>query len=507
MLSAMLAACGGEISDSGRVDASGARALVILHSSRLDGEIEPCGCPRNPMGGLTRRNKIVVDHRAGSDVVAIDAGASLDVPRHDPNDRDLPQRRLKAELIVDALKLGGLDAMALGADDWGLGADWLRQMLVEKQAPVLAANLWCDGARPWPGSVVVERGGRRVGLVGVTLGEVEGCEVRDPHTAMKEAAAALGEVDLRVGLIPAVTDREVVAVVGSGLDLDLLFVATGKHSGARPDEHQGIWTYGSGSRGKHLGVLRVEWEPGADRFVPVGHEEEAQRAVERVEGLIRQQEQRLAEAPEAQRARIESTLETYRAQLAEHRAALEGAGASGHGLRNLEVPLHTTLPEHEATRAMVDRTFEAIRELETPSQLRGLRYPHRIPDNPHWAGSDTCASCHRAEHAQWAATAHARAWQTLVDENREMDATCFSCHATGVGQEGGPTAPAEVRSFRDVQCEACHGPAKAHVQDPTAHKPVRDPSPQVCTTCHDGDRDGGRFDDATYRPRIVHPAK
>lgn len=449
---------------------------------------------------------MVSDHEAGGDVLVVDAGGSLDVPGREPDGRDLAQRRLKAELIVDGLMLGGLDAMAVGSHDWVLGADWVRDLLARKQAPVLAANLWCDGERPWPASTVVERGGRRIGIVGVTVGEVQGCEVRDPHAALVEAVGSLGEVDLAVGLLPATSEREVAAVVGTGVGLHVLFTATGRHSGADPDDLRGTWAYSAGNRGKHLGALRVEWDPRADWFRPVGQESQLQQRIERSERLVAQQRERLASATDAQRTAIERTIATYEARLVADQAALARAHSDepAHLLRNQEIPLATSMPEHEGTRKLVDRTLEAIRNLETPSALRGLRHPHRMNDNPLWAGSDTCAACHRAEHAQWASTAHANAWQTLVAVTREMDTSCYACHATGVGLEAGPTAPSEVGPFRDVQCEACHGPAKAHVQDPKGHVPARDPGVQACRTCHDGVQDGGRFDYDTYRPKIVH---
>lgn len=506
LLALLLAGCGSPGSSGTAAPDDGADSLTIFYSSRLEGEIEPCGCPREPLGGLSRRNHVLEQHRTTGPVVVIDAGSSLDPPRSEPDGRDLGQRRLKAELIVDSFLLGGIDAMAVGGHDWKLGSEWLRTMLSEREAPVLAANLHCDGERPWPASTIVEREGRRIGIVGVTLGEVEGCEVREPRAALSEAVASLGEVDLRIGLLPALDQRQVAAVLLDGVDLDLVFTATGMHVGTDPDEYHDTFVYSAGNRGKQVGVLNIEWTPGAEGFQPHGRAAVLRRQIERIEGIISTHQHRVSKASDHERPMLERTLATYEAQLQERREALDLAESDVrmHRLVNREVELPIAMKVHEPTRKLVDRALEEIRSLESPSMLRGLLHPQRIQDNAHWAGSDTCASCHRVEHAQWASTAHSRAWHTLVAEKRDMDMACYSCHATAVGQEGGPQSPGEVRSFRDVQCEACHGPSKAHAENPTAHKPVRNPGPEVCTTCHDGERDGGRFDFDTYRPKIVH---
>ena len=93
---------------------------------------------------------------------------------------------------------------------------------------------------------------------------------------------------------------------------------------------------------------------------------------------------------------------------------------------------------------------------------------------------------------------------TLVVAKRAADEACWSCHATGANQPGGPALASAVGPFRDVQCEACHGPAAAHVADPAANHPIRSPTAETCTQCHDGERDQGRFELETYLRQVRH---
>ena len=119
-------------------------------------------------------------------------------------------------------------------------------------------------------------------------------------------------------------------------------------------------------------------------------------------------------------------------------------------------------------------------------------------------GSGACAGCHTEQYAQWQTTPHAHAWQTLVDQKRHMDLDCFTCHVTGAFDPEGPQHPNQVGQLKNVGCESCHGPGRDHVGAPGPGQMVVNPPESTCTQCHDGAQDGGRFDYATYLPKVVH---
>ena len=55
----------------------------------------------------------------------------------------------------------------------------------------------------------------------------------------------------------------------------------------------------------------------------------------------------------------------------------------------------------------------------------------------------------------------------------------------------------------DALCREALPPA-LHSGAPADHPMPAEVAPEVCTSCHDGDRDGGRFDPAVYRPKVLH---
>lgn len=135
--------------------------------------------------------------------------------------------------------------------------------------PVLCANLRAkDGSRPLPGSVVLEREGLRVGVLGVSVPMVTERMASAAASAYlwdEPLSCALEEARrLRKGcdLVVALThvghkaDRELAA---SGSDID---VVLGGHSHTvleSPERVGGTWVCQGGSHARFVG--EYEWEP------------------------------------------------------------------------------------------------------------------------------------------------------------------------------------------------------------------------------------------------------
>lgn len=418
---------------------------------------------------------------------------------------DRPQRLLKAELIVASLSERGLDAMALGGSDWALGSELVRGWVEEYKLPVLAANLVCGDKKPYPSSLIVERGGKRIGFVGVTEGEVDGCTVESGVASAQEALSALGDVDVRIGLIPT---RKRSIEDWAEVGFDLVITAAGS-SAERPKREGTAWVLQAGSRGKHLGVAELEWVPGGEGWQVEGADIAFEEEIERLEKQIARND-KLGEgaADDRQRARYATRAEGYRTQIEEARARQAAfkstsAGAT-HRLGLRSVPLSRDVADHAGTQRRVEEAVKAMAALETSNVPVGPDALRKTPAGSAYAGAETCKQCHPAQYSQWEKTRHAHAYASLISDGRAMDRDCFSCHVTGVSTPDGPKGPADVGPLRDVQCEACHAPSASHVASPATALPVRNPPEEVCRTCHDGVRDEGRFDFGAYRLRIEH---
>lgn len=362
----------------------------------------------------------------------------------------MPQARVTAGVVAKGLAETGMDAMALGEHDWWLGTPFVHALVREHSLPVLAANLTCDGSSPYPGGVVVERGSLRFGVVGVTAGSPEGCEVGDARVLAESALAALGDVDVSVLLAPQ-SERELDAWGADQSAFDLVVVGNSDMPSTTAIPWGEGWRLQSGSRGKQVGVATIQPVAGGQRL-----------------------------------------------------ARTDDGDGSAHALSVRLVALAEALREDPAIAVIVADGKARIAEAEAAPSRPIDSVARRVASGSAYAGRDVCTGCHVQEDAQWQTTPHAHAWTTLDAAGRGLDRSCVGCHVTGWEQDSGPQEPAAIGPFRDVQCESCHGPSAAHVADPAGVKPVRSPAVTVCTTCHDGEQDGGQFNPETYLPRVHH---
>lgn len=413
-----------------------------------------------------------------------------------------PQAELRAELQAEAFALAGIDAMLPGAGDLAMGMETVQRLAARHGLPYVAANLECGGAKPFPASRVVERGGTRAGFIGIVgpTTKVEGCTVTDPAAAV---AAALD--GLRADVTVVLSGQKLAA--DGELPVSLVVNGQERRQYASPEPlANGGLLLASGSRMKQVGVLHFALSPGATAWRDDGTrvrlaEERDRHAARRADA-----EKKLAAAADDKaRDRAARQVEFYGREVAKAEEALARAVAidgAAHAARNRLVDLGTDIADHAATAALVAKAKAAIEAAEP------ARAATAILDGP-FVGSAACAACHPAETTQWATTRHATAYASLVNVQRSKDDQCFSCHVTGALHPDGPRRPGAVLGLENVGCEACHGPGKAHAESPATVDLVAKPDESTCTGCHDGvrdsDKEGARFDLATYLPRVVHP--
>ena len=160
------------------------------------------------------------------------------------------------------------------------------------------------------------------------------------------------------------------------------------------------------------------------------------------------------------------------------------------------IPLNKSIPNFESVEELVEKAQIDIQQLEQGITISDYVGPY--------VGSEQCEGCHKNLYDSWSKTAHASAWKTLIDQSREMDPSCFSCHSTGGGLENGPQRSSQVGHLKNVGCESCHGAGQQHVQTLSKDSIQKVVPDSVCITCHNGIQDNGEFEPSSYRQRILH---
>ncbi|MGD0382931.1 MAG: hypothetical protein ABSA77_05365 [Thermoguttaceae bacterium] len=136
------------------------RPMAVVVSGDTAGWIVPCGCATNQSGGLPRRGAYIERLRREASVVVLDAGGG-------PAGNS-PYDRAKFEAILAGEMLMGISAHNVGAAEARLGADELRRLAAESNAPLISANVFDASDRPVAERFrIVEAAGRRLAVVGV----------------------------------------------------------------------------------------------------------------------------------------------------------------------------------------------------------------------------------------------------------------------------------------------------------------------------------------------------
>ncbi|MCE9626744.1 MAG: hypothetical protein K8R56_02365, partial [Candidatus Eisenbacteria bacterium] len=385
--------------------------LVILSTNDVLGKNEPCGC-HIPKGGLSRRATFHDSLSAQyGQVLLVDAGGFF------PDEADSFYRE-KATFLMDAMTSLGTDAAGVSEKELKYGRGFLLANQRTSKLPLVSANLMNRTSRKplVAPSRVIQKGTVKVGVFGLTSDKIDlgpsrdSLLAEDPVEAATRTVAELKKkgatVIVLLSMLGKVESEDVVASV-DGIDV----VITGRNV---PVLQKGrmikntIANYG-GEQGHHIGRTLVQLD--------------AQRRMKTATNDVFVLGPEVNDKPE-----VLAMVKQFNDGFNDRMRAIEKARAAA---------------------ASVATGGERTSNGDKPS-----------PD--HFVGAEVCARCHAPEYQQWQTTAHARAWQTLVDVNREATPECVTCHVVGYQQPGGFKASEDAGKLGNVQCENCHGMGTQH---------------------------------------------
>lgn len=455
------------------------RASIVFVSD-LWGQLEPCGCSADMKGGLDRMATVVAELRGQGPVLLVDAGDALfDQASYTPEEE--VQARLRAGAVAKGLLAMGLDAKVVRERDAVIGGDWLPASL-QLSTPTLR-----------------EVGGIRVGLLPVDA----------PHDAEEVGKAA--EALRRQGAELVIALLHQRRSEAAPLHLPQVDLAVGSHMESIPEGDRQIAIEGETpllyplGRGQGALVVEIalrETKRPFGRLVSLAEGEEEREALgER----IRAYEARIAALPAGADA---SPFEEKIEELRERRRALAASPAlpaEGNQIAYRFVTISQDIEPNEEVRQILAAYDREVGEANLAYARENPRpCPEPAEGEATFVGQAACAACHPTAQTFWESTAHAKAYETLENANKQYDLSCISCHVTGWDRPGGACQVDKVEGRKDVGCEACHGPGSLHVAAPSKENIALEVSEQSCRSCHRPDH-SLEFDYATYLGRILGP--
>jgi len=428
---------------------------------------------------------------------------------------DLPIQRRKVELILDGFKAAplSLQAIGIGERDLLMGGAWLVEQLNTRGLPHVVSNLSCDGI-PFVDSRTHRIGGTTIEFLSFispsmleskTVGEqiavtdmLPGCTMTTPSEWLAEHPR---KSDIRIAF--ADLNRNELETLEPYVDI-VIESKMGKTTASPEQMDTNTVLIGVGSKGKNLGHLSWQQASGKSGFASGDAKSSKERDLKRRYTRLQQLEQQILATEDGSpdqnklQRQIDYTQRSI-AQLEAEIGAIPVTDASVTQLTQKLVPLNRSIDNDDAIEQLIATAQTDIETLEQSIAIEPYVGPY--------VGSESCKTCHADVYSSWSQTSHAHAWKTLVAAGREMDPSCFSCHSTGGGWEGGPERPNQVGHLKNVGCESCHGPGQEHVAQNGAGSIEKEVTMSVCTKCHNGIQDNGEFEPVSYWERILHDIK
>jgi hypothetical protein len=462
--------------------------LLVLTDPR--GYLEPCGCNQRPLGGLDRLATVVRDARKDGVPTLVLAAGDLAVGtelRADDAEGARTQEELRAQTFVEAYQQLGVTAATPGPLDLALPAAQRDDLMARSQFPWIADNV---GA-PYATARLIDAG-VKVGVLGL-VGEFDPALVASKSAELRAQGAqlvvALLSGDRRAARMVAGKGPDVVVMGGLDLEKPLAPALAGS----------AVMLH-AGYQGQSVVKLEIGLKPGDWEDASAWSAQEAAKENERQIAELRtkiaawEHDKSIQQRDlDAQRARLKELKETkpraptyagrwFNAQLIELAPEVRA-----------DAELSAKLDAHDR------RVNEANREL-----LKDRKPLPAGAGAAHYAGSASCASCHKAAYEWWADTKHGRAYATLERAHKEFNLSCVGCHVTGYNQPGGSTVT-HVEDLKNVGCESCHGPGSLHNQKPEqAGSIAKSPTEATCLGCHTHEH-SDRFAYEGFRRMLIVP--
>ena len=173
---------------------------------------------------------------------------------------------------------------------------------------------------------------------------------------------------------------------------------------------------------------------------------------------------------------------------------------------NRYVELDSVIPDDPA---MLETTKKARAEIAVVQQRMAeeIAAAHAAKGNQAsiYVTSETCAKCHQEEYDKWKQTRHSHAFDILETRNRAFDNSCVGCHSVGFQKQGFINIKATPQ-LAHVQCESCHGPGAEHAAKPEKGFYKTPSTPSMCITCHDRENSPDFVFDKYWRV-VAHGSK
>jgi 2',3'-cyclic-nucleotide 2'-phosphodiesterase (5'-nucleotidase family) len=457
------------------------------------------------LGGLSKKAFLIknIANKENLPYLFVDSGALLfKKTTFHSNPHAQKADSITARGIAAVMELMDCKAAGIAPQDLAGGIDRLKKFQKEQNLNWVSANLVDQESKKPVFSTLIktQAGSTKVAILGLTD---DGYQPGDKNSytllSWKDVlpeylARAKEEADMVILLssYPEPINRD-IAQTFDGIDV----ILQSGHASANqaPLKIKNTLLARVSARGKYLGMMRVHWTEtgkwGQDLAKKIRKE---QNKLDRISWQIGRMEKKKP-------VNELKTIPRYTALVADKEKSQQqiqmlqkekDAGANDPcSFTNQFIGLKTSTPEDKEVQAILDQTTREVNSLNK-NRKRSASVSHQTSLDK-LAGSQQCQECHPSQVAFWKATNHAKAWQTLENDNQQFNDDCLICHVTLPYYDLARVKKEQLlvqlpEKFRDVGCESCHGLAATHIKTPESSQPVL-PQKETCLQCHTDEHD------------------
>lgn len=379
-----LAAIGMAVAYSAQPSAAG----TLIFTNDILGELKPCGCRTNPLGGVIRQARFL-DKDVGSPRLTLDSGNLLFSTDFIP-DALVDQYRLQASYVIEAMNRMGYDAATPGTKDFALGLATFKSLAEAAKFTYLSANLRDQsGDLLFPANKTFE------------FKEADGTETTLSVFGLSGSNLSWSK-DLKASDVIEAARDQVKKLKKAGH-----IVVALTHQGLSEDEK-----------------LAKE-VPGIDLIIGSNTQSFLQKAITVSDTVIGQssfRNQYVGRVP------FKAKLQTNQYEL---------------------VPLEEKYDDPKGTLSPM---AVMLAEFERKRDELNIKSSVEVPRSDAYQTFPRCAECHAQQFDFWRKTPHIQSLETLVKAKQHHNKECLLCHTVGFGEPQGFTnvTTLAVRKVQDA---------------------------------------------------------
>ena len=248
-------------------------SVSLIVTTNVHGEVDPCGWPKKPLGGLARKATIIDELKEkGKEPIILDAGNLFFKKKTLDPGVTTESAKVNTEIIVDSYNIIGCDAFSPGINDFALGLNYILDLQGKANFDFISSNITYKNEpeklifSPYK---IIKKNKKHIAVIGLTskFGSDE-ISFITPYDALVDVIKEVENISDFIVLLFDGKDQELNTFYTGDLNIDLIIKSN--NSGIRsPDGGGKIPTYIAGNRGKVLYDFTINFKDDNLPFVDV----------------------------------------------------------------------------------------------------------------------------------------------------------------------------------------------------------------------------------------------